>query len=61
MPSVGRHTPLVPALGRQKQEDGHVFEASIVYTARSRTARDNSEILSQTNRQTDRQTNKLAC
>jgi hypothetical protein len=31
-------TPLIPALGRQRQED-HEFEASLVYRVSSRTAR----------------------
>jgi hypothetical protein len=32
-------TPLIPALGRQKQEDLYEFEASPVYRISSRTAR----------------------
>ena len=32
------HTPLIPALGRQRQADLHEFEASLVYKS-SRTAR----------------------
>ena len=31
--------PLIPALGRQRQEDLCEFEASLVYKASSRTAR----------------------
>ena len=32
-------TPLIPALGRQRQADISDFEASLVYTLSSRTAR----------------------
>lgn len=38
-PKVIRHTPLSPALGRQRQVDFHEFEASLVYTRSSRVAR----------------------
>jgi hypothetical protein len=31
--------PLIPALGRQKQEDFYKFEGSLVYRVSSRTAR----------------------
>ena len=34
-------TPLIPALGRQRQEDLCEFEVSLVYKARCRTARAN--------------------
>ena len=39
--SAGRswHTPLIPALRRQRQADLSEFEASLVYRASSRTAR----------------------
>ena len=33
------HTPLIPALGRQKLADLCEFEASLVYRSSSRTAR----------------------
>ena len=33
------HTPLLPALGRQKQEDFCEFEANLTYIVSSRTAR----------------------
>jgi hypothetical protein len=33
------HTPLTPALRRQRQADLYEFEASLVYRASSRTAR----------------------
>jgi hypothetical protein len=33
------HTPLAPALGRQRQMDLLEFEASLAYKASSRTAR----------------------
>ena len=33
------HTPLLPALGRQRQEDLCELEASLVYKESSRTAR----------------------
>jgi hypothetical protein len=33
------HTPLIPALGRQKQAGLFEFEASLVYRGSSRTAR----------------------
>ena len=36
--SSGWHTPLIPALGRQRQADSE-FEASLVYRVSSRTAR----------------------
>ena len=32
------HTPLIPALGKQRQVDLCEFEASLVYRASSRTA-----------------------
>ena len=31
--------PLIPAFGRQRQEDHHEFEASLVYRVSSRTAK----------------------
>lgn len=34
-----RHTPLVPVLGRQRQEDLCDLEASLVYRVSARTAR----------------------
>jgi hypothetical protein len=34
-----RHTPLIPALERQRQADLCEFEASLVYRANSRTVR----------------------
>jgi hypothetical protein len=49
------HTPLVPALWRQKQMDLCEFKASLVYRASSRHPRPHSEILSQ---KTNKQTNK---
>jgi hypothetical protein len=33
------HRPLIPALGRQRQEDLCEFKANLVYRASSRTAR----------------------
>ena len=33
------HTPLIPALRRQRQVDVYEFEASLVYRSSSRTAR----------------------
>ena len=36
---VGWHTPLISALGRQKQADGGEYEASLVYRVSSRKAR----------------------
>ena len=35
----GGGTPLIPVLGRQRQEDLSEFNASLVYKANSRTAR----------------------
>jgi hypothetical protein len=37
------HTPLIPALGRQKQADLCKFEANLVYRASSRTTRSTQE------------------
>ena len=34
------HIPLILALGRERKEDLCEFEASLVYTVSSRTARD---------------------
>ena len=49
------HTPLITALGRQRQTDLCKFETSLVYKANSRTARavtQRNPVLKQTNRQT---------
>lgn len=40
------YTPLVPALGRQKQADIYEFEASLVYRPSSKTAKDTQRTLS---------------
>jgi hypothetical protein len=37
-PCLEKHTPFIPALGRQRQAVSE-FEASLVYRVRSRTAR----------------------
>jgi hypothetical protein len=39
MPRAWWHMPLIPALGRQKQEDFYEFEASLIYKMNSRTVR----------------------
>jgi hypothetical protein len=52
------HTPLIPALGRQRQAISE-FEASLVYRVSSRTARATQRNpVSKSNKQTDKQTNK---
>ena len=36
---VRQYTPVIPALGRQRREDCHKFEASLVYIVNSRPAK----------------------
>lgn len=40
------HTPLIPVLGRKRQEDLYEFEARLVYRTSSRTARAVTQIKS---------------
>jgi hypothetical protein len=54
------HT-LIPALGRQRQEDVCEFPASLVYRMSSRTAKATRRELESNDKQTDRQTNKELC
>ena len=53
-------TPLIPALGKQRQADPE-FEASLVYRVSSRTARatQRNPVLKKTNKQINKQTNKI--
>jgi hypothetical protein len=53
------HTPLIPALGRQRQVVS-VFEASLVYRVSSRTAWaiQRNPVLKTTTKQKQKQTNK---
>jgi hypothetical protein len=39
------HLPLIPALGRQRQEDLCKFQASLIYIVSFRTARDTQGVL----------------
>ena len=50
------HTPLIPALGRQRQVDICEFKASLVYRVNSRTGSNATEKLEKQNKQTNKQT-----
>jgi hypothetical protein len=51
-----RHTPFIPALGRQRQADLCEFKDTLVYRVSSRTATATQQNLS-SNKQTNKQTN----
>ena len=52
------HTPLIPALRMQRQGNLCEFEASLVYSASSRTARATQRNFVSRNQKTDKQTSK---